>query len=386
MSRRPYASFRREARWHGAAEPTPSPSSAARDADDGGDHLSGVHGFASARAAAVRRCRREPSPTRRAAATPLSPDRYKLDAHDRGDTLEKAEARERHVGPATPEWRGRAGPRRALTPVASPTCAEESSRTRPKPRPTHGSKATSGAGGARHTSRRGAARGLGAGSRTLRVIGSRGHRCNERRFVEFHHLSLRSRREASVDQSSCDAGHTTIRGRLYFGKRRRDGWERLRDASVVRDAESRAMKESCAMPRRCGRPISRVRNSFRNEFARGQGRRPALRGYRTSLIRPSRSQACSRIDHGRAKASAVTLLRAVARAAPALGRTGATRPSAWFARRRPGRCRGIAVTAWPRSRRPPAPSRPSAPRIRCVHRLHLRRATRKGPAVAARSR
>jgi hypothetical protein len=51
-----------------------------------------------------------------------------------------------------------------------------------------------------------------------------GHRCNERRFVEFHHVDPYALGgEATVDgiQLRCRT-HNAYEGRLYFGDRRRE--------------------------------------------------------------------------------------------------------------------------------------------------------------------
>ena len=56
-----------------------------------------------------------------------------------------------------------------------------------------------------------------------RYIGPNGHRCDERRFVEFHHVDPRALGgEASVDliELRCRR-HNDYEGRLYFGARRR---------------------------------------------------------------------------------------------------------------------------------------------------------------------
>jgi hypothetical protein len=53
-------------------------------------------------------------------------------------------------------------------------------------------------------------------------VGTTGHRCNERRFLEFHHVDPHALGgEASVDLIAlrCRA-HNAYEGRLYFGKRR----------------------------------------------------------------------------------------------------------------------------------------------------------------------
>jgi hypothetical protein len=55
-------------------------------------------------------------------------------------------------------------------------------------------------------------------------IGPSGHRCNERRFVEFHHVDPYALGgEATVEKIELRCRrHNDYEGRLYFGKRRRD--------------------------------------------------------------------------------------------------------------------------------------------------------------------
>src|SRR6202008_4946867 len=54
-------------------------------------------------------------------------------------------------------------------------------------------------------------------------IGSGGHRCDGRRFIEFHHLDPKALGgEASVDNIELRCRHhNDYEGRLWFGKRRR---------------------------------------------------------------------------------------------------------------------------------------------------------------------
>ena len=54
-------------------------------------------------------------------------------------------------------------------------------------------------------------------------IGTTGHRCNERRFVQFHHVDPYALGgEATVDKIELRCRrHNDYEGRLYFGKRRR---------------------------------------------------------------------------------------------------------------------------------------------------------------------
>ena len=54
-------------------------------------------------------------------------------------------------------------------------------------------------------------------------VGTAGHRCNERRFLEFHHVDpYVLGGEATVDQIELRCRrHNDYEGRSYFGKRRR---------------------------------------------------------------------------------------------------------------------------------------------------------------------
>ena len=62
------------------------------------------------------------------------------------------------------------------------------------------------------------------------------HRCNERRFVEFHHIDPHALGgEATVDQIQLRCRrHNDYEGRLYFGKRRRGA-----DGGVVKEEPAR---------------------------------------------------------------------------------------------------------------------------------------------------
>jgi len=63
-------------------------------------------------------------------------------------------------------------------------------------------------------------------------VGTNGHRCNERRFVQFHHVDPRALGgEATVDMIELRCrSHNDYEGRLYFGKRRR-----AHDGGLVRE-------------------------------------------------------------------------------------------------------------------------------------------------------
>ncbi len=103
-------------------------------------------------------------------------------------------------------------------------------------------------------------------ARQFAFIGATGHRCNERRFVEFHHLDpCALGGGASVDQVELRCRpHNDYEGRLYFGKRRRHGRGGVREAGAVRDG---------AIPHG-EQPVERasdVASLFRNELTCGKG-------------------------------------------------------------------------------------------------------------------
>jgi hypothetical protein len=71
-------------------------------------------------------------------------------------------------------------------------------------------------------------------------IGATGHRCNERRFVEFHHVDPHVLGgEASVDKIELRCRHhNDYEGRLYFGKRRRGGTGLVREQAIAYGSHS----------------------------------------------------------------------------------------------------------------------------------------------------
>jgi len=66
------------------------------------------------------------------------------------------------------------------------------------------------------------------------TIGPTGHRCNERRFVEFHHVDPHALGgEATVDKIELRCRrHNDYEGRLYFGKRRRHDTGAVREETI----------------------------------------------------------------------------------------------------------------------------------------------------------
>ena len=180
----------------------------------------------------------EPSPAPRAAVTPLSPDRYKLTLTIGGDTLEKLRLAKDTLGHAIPSGDDAAVLDRALTLLLADLARKKFADT-PKPRPTRGNETTRGNKTRRRhipaaVKRAVWVRDLGR----CAFIGATGHRCHERRFVEFHHLDPAALGgEASVDQIELRCRpHNDYEGRLYFGRRRRDGMGAVRDAGAARDA------------------------------------------------------------------------------------------------------------------------------------------------------
>jgi hypothetical protein len=144
-------------------------------------------------------------PVARAAVEPLSPDRYKLQLTIGGATLEKLRLAKDMLSHAIPSGDDAAVLDRALTALLVDLARKKFADT-PKP----------GRPRARNPRARDAA---AADKRAVWVrdlgrctnVGPSGHRCNERRFVEFHHVdphALGGRRPRTT--SSCAAGGTTI--------------------------------------------------------------------------------------------------------------------------------------------------------------------------------
>ena len=150
------------------------------------------------------------------AVMPLSPERYKLQITIGGDTLQKLRLAKDMLGHAIPSGDDAAILDRALTALLLDLAKKKFADTR-KPRPSRATKA-----GARDPSaqvkRAVWLRDLGR----CAFVGSSGHRCNERRFVEFHHVDPHALGgEATLDQIELRCRrHNDYEGRLYFGKRR----------------------------------------------------------------------------------------------------------------------------------------------------------------------
>jgi hypothetical protein len=164
----------------------------------------------------------------RAAVTPLSPDRYKLQLTIGGDTLEKLRLAKDMLSHAIPSGDDAAVLDRALTALLTELAKKKFADTR-KSRRTRPTKQ-----GARQPSaavkRAVWVRDLGR----CAFIGANGHRCDERRFVAFHHVDpYVLGGEASVDKIALRCRrHNDYEGRLYFGKRRRGGTELVREQAI----------------------------------------------------------------------------------------------------------------------------------------------------------
>jgi len=170
----------------------------------------------------------EPLSVPRAAVTPLSPDRYKLQLTIGGDTLEKLRLAKDVLSHAIPSGDDAAVLDRALTALLRDLAKKKFGDT-PKPRRSRG-KEPRARDAAAAVKRAVWVRDLGR----CAYIGPSGHRCNERRFVEFHHVDPYALGgEATVDNIELRCRrHNDYEGRLYFGKRRRDGAGAVREKAV----------------------------------------------------------------------------------------------------------------------------------------------------------
>jgi hypothetical protein len=136
--------------------------------------------------------------------TPLSPDRYRVQVTIGGDTLEKLRLAKDLLRHAVPSGDEATILDRALTALLA-DLAQRKFAAAEKPRPSGGT-----ATGSRHipaeVKRAVWLRGLGR----CAFVGTNGHRCSERGFLEFHHAHRTAwaagPRSAT---SSCDARPTT---------------------------------------------------------------------------------------------------------------------------------------------------------------------------------
>jgi hypothetical protein len=170
----------------------------------------------------------EPLSVPRAAVTPLSPDRYKLQLTIGGDTLEKLRLAKDMLSHAIPSGDDAAVLDRALTALLADLARKKFADTRKAGRSRAGNPRARDAAAA--VKRAVWVRDLGR----CAYIGPSGHRCNERRFVEFHHVDPHALGgEATVDNIELRCRrHNDYEGRLYFGKRRRDDTGAVREETI----------------------------------------------------------------------------------------------------------------------------------------------------------
>jgi hypothetical protein len=155
-------------------------------------------------------------PIRVAAVAPLAPDRYRLQLTISGGTVDKLRAAQDMLGHAIPSGDEAVIIDRALDALLAELARKKCADTR-SPRPSRASKA-----GARRPSAA-VRRAVWRRDRgCCAFVGAGGHRCAERRFVEFHHVDPYALGgEASVDQIELRCRrHNDYEGRLYFGTRR----------------------------------------------------------------------------------------------------------------------------------------------------------------------
>jgi hypothetical protein len=159
--------------------------------------------------------------------TPLSPDRYKLQLTISGATLEKLRLVQDMLGHVVASGAEAEVLDRALS-VLLADLAKRKFADAARPRRVEGRKRCDGANGA--IRKAGPRNPSAAVKRAVWLrdlgrcafVGSSGHRCNERRSVEFHHVDPYALGgEATLDgiQLRCRR-HNDYEGRLYFGKRR----------------------------------------------------------------------------------------------------------------------------------------------------------------------
>ena len=152
-----------------------------------------------------------------AAVTPLSPERYKLQVTISGETLEKMRLAKDTLSHTLPTGDDAAILARAFDALLEKLAKQKFAAT---DRPRVAPDTRSGTQDPTAALKRAVwVRDLGR----CRYIGPNGHRCDERRFVEFHHTDPRALGgEASIDliELRCRP-HNNYEGRLYFGRRRR---------------------------------------------------------------------------------------------------------------------------------------------------------------------
>lgn len=165
-------------------------------------------------------------PARPATLTPLSPQRYKLQVTISGDTLEKLRRAKDMLGYVVPAGDDDAVLNRALTVLLDKLGREKFAQTdKPRPgRPRNPRARRPSAAVERAVRKRDGGR--------CKYIGPSGHRCEETRRFEPHHVEPWALgNDADTPEAfelRCQR-HNDYEGRLYFGKRRRG------DGDIVRE-------------------------------------------------------------------------------------------------------------------------------------------------------
>ncbi len=151
-----------------------------------------------------------------AAVTPLAPDRYKLQLTIGGETLEKLRLAKDMLSHVVPSGDDAAILDRALTALLVELARKTFADT-PRPRRSRGTR-PGARGPSAEVTRAVWLRDYGR----CAFVGPGGHRCNEGRFVEFHHVDpFALGGEATVDRIELRCRrHNDYEGRLYFGRRR----------------------------------------------------------------------------------------------------------------------------------------------------------------------
>jgi hypothetical protein len=163
----------------------------------------------------------EPSPAPPTPSTivlPLAPDRYRFQITISGDTLEKLRLAKDMLSHAVPSRDDAAVLDRALTARLVDLARTKFADTR-RPRRSGGCKDDTDIPAA--VKRLVYVRDRGR----CTYVGAHGHRCEERRFVQFHHIDPKALGgKATPDRITLRCRpHNDYEGRLWFGNRRRNG-------------------------------------------------------------------------------------------------------------------------------------------------------------------
>jgi hypothetical protein len=200
-----------------------------------------------------------------AVVTPLSPDRYKLQLTISGDMLEKLRLAKDMLSHVVAPGDDEAVLDRALSALLVELAKKKFADT-PRPRRSPGPKDDTDIAAA--VKRIVYVRDRGR----CTFVGEHGHRCEERRFIQFHHIDLKCLGgPATPDNLTLRCRrHNDYEGRLWFGKRRRkDGAGALIDGSRVVNEDGGTH----------GAVVAATSNLFRNKLVsanRGTRGKPRL--------------------------------------------------------------------------------------------------------------